>query len=71
MSDGFTPIKGKCTWWRERLVDEDAYNPRIRDELKRFMCSCFVEGMGWTFGKAELPTDCPLTRSCRYWIRHY
>lgn len=71
MADGYTPIKTKCTWWRERMLDEDAYNTRVKDDEKRLACSCFVEGLGWTFARAQVPTDCPLSRQCRYWIKHH
>lgn len=70
MSDGYSPLKGKCIWWRERLVDEDRYDPRLKDEERRLQCSCFVEGKGWTLTRAELPLDCPDAKHCRYYIRH-
>lgn len=70
MSDGFTPIKGKCTWWRERPVDEDVFETRLKEEEKRVSCSCFVEGKGWVFPRCEVPKDCPDNRHCRYYIRH-
>lgn len=70
MSSAFTPIKGKCTWWRESAIDEDTWDARIKDAEKRVQCSCFVEGLGWTYAKAELPDDCPDRRRCRYYIRH-
>lgn len=71
MSEGYTPIRGKCTWWRERAVEEDRYERRIKEEDKRFACSCFLEGEGWTYRQAEVPEDCPRSLHCRYWIRHY
>lgn len=71
MSDGYTPIRGKCTWWRESAMDDDKYATRIKEEDKRWVCSCFVEGMGWTYKKSEIPADCSLAKHCRYWIRHF
>ncbi|HSK48509.1 MAG TPA: hypothetical protein VLA05_11010 [Coriobacteriia bacterium] len=70
MSSAFAPIKGKCTWWRESPVDEDVWDPRVKDAEKRVYCSCFVEGEGWMFGRSEVPENCPQNRRCRYYIRH-
>lgn len=70
MADAYTPIKGKCTWWRERPVDEDIYDARLKEDEKRVACSCFVEGRVWTLPAGEVPEDCPLSRQCRYYIRH-
>lgn len=70
MSSGYTPVKGKCTWWRERAVDEDIWDPRLPDTERRVRCSCFIEGKGWTYEAAKLPLDCPDERHCRYYIRH-
>lgn len=69
MSDGYSPIRGKCTWWRERAVDEDIWDSRIREDAKRVTCSCFVEGNYWTFTRGEVPSDCPNQRACRYYIK--
>jgi hypothetical protein len=70
VSDGYTPIKGRCIWWRERAVEEDAYETRLKEEQKRVNCSCFVEGKGWVVPRCEVPADCPESRHCRYYIRH-
>jgi hypothetical protein len=70
VSNAFLPIKGKCTWWRERPLDDDLWDARIKHDEKRLQCSCFVEGKGWVFTHAELPHDCPDNRHCRYYIRH-
>lgn len=70
MSDGYTPIRGKCIWWRERSVLEDTYDSRLKDGERRVTCSCFVEGNVWTFTRDEVPVDCPDSRRCRYFIRH-
>lgn len=68
--DAFTPIKSKCTWWRETLDIEERHNLRIKPEDVTVTCSCFVEGYVWTHRKAEVPKDCPKARHCRYYIKH-
>ncbi len=70
MGDAYTPVKGKCTWWRETPVEEDIWDRRIKDEERRINCSCFVEGRVWTYPRAEVPIDCPENKHCRYHIRH-
>lgn len=70
VSDGFTPISGKCTWWRERAVEEDVWSPRLRAEEKRVNCSCFLEGYVWTVQRQEIASECPRNRMCKYYIRH-
>ena len=70
MGDGYTPVKGKCTWWREMAVDDDVFDTRLKDGQRRIRCSCFVEGKGWTVTRDELPGDCPDFRHCRYYIKH-
>jgi hypothetical protein len=70
VSDGYTPIAGKCTWWRERPLDEDIWAYRLNEEQKRVTCSCFVEGYVWTVERADIPLDCERSRMCKYYIRH-
>jgi hypothetical protein len=70
MGDGYTPVKGKCTWWREMAVDDDLFDTRLKEGRRRVSCSCFVEGKGWTVTRDELPADCPDARHCRYYIKH-
>lgn len=70
MADAYSPIKGKCTWWREAAVDDDIWDSRIKEHQKRVQCSCFIEGKGWTFTRGDLPAECPDSRRCRYYIRH-
>jgi len=70
MSDAYSPVKGKCTWWRERAVEDDIYDTRLKEHQKRVSCSCFVEGTAWTFARADVPSDCPDMRACRYYIKH-
>jgi len=71
MSDSFTPIRGKCMWWREAPVDEDVYDVMLREDQKRMNCSCFVEGKAWTHTRGDVPADCPENKHCRYYIRHW
>jgi len=68
--DPYAPIKGKCTWWREFPNEEDKHDVRLKEPEKRIYCSCFVEGMGWTFRRAEVPSQCPEARACRYFIKN-
>ncbi len=71
MGDAYTPLRGKCTWWREAVLGEDEWDVRLKPDEKRVVCSCFVEGKTWTFKQAEVPADCPENKHCRYYIRHY
>ncbi len=68
--DGYTPVKGKCMWWREIPDADELYNMRIKDADKLVRCMCFVEGHYWSFKRAELPEDCPEARHCRYFIKY-
>lgn len=68
--DAYTPIKGKCTWWREIPDYEDAYSIRVSESDKRVNCQCFVEGHYWTYTRKEVPQDCALARTCRYYIKN-
>lgn len=70
MEDGYSPIKGKCTWWREKAVDEDIWDTHLKEHEKRVTCSCFVEGQYWTFTRVDVPADCPDHNHCRYYIKH-
>jgi len=71
VGDAFSPIRGKCTWWREHDVDEDTWDTRLRESEKRVQCWCFVEGRTWTVTRADVPPDCPDARHCRYYIKHW
>jgi hypothetical protein len=66
--DGFTPIRGKCFYWREKLVEEDRYDTRLKKDEWRVDCTCFVEGSQWRYTITEVPANCPMHRSCRYYI---
>jgi hypothetical protein len=68
--DAYMPIKGKCTWWREIPRADDQYDIRIKSPDKLVDCSCFVEGRLWEYRTADVPSDCPESRRCRYYIKH-
>lgn len=68
--DGYTPIKGKCKWWREQLNEEDRFDPRLKPGQRRVTCTCFIEGDYWGVTVDEIPSDCPKSRMCRYYIKH-
>lgn len=70
MSDGFTPIKGKCTWWREKMREDDRWDIMLKDPERRVECTCFVEGEAWTYPAKDVPSDCPLRLHCRYYIKN-
>jgi hypothetical protein len=70
MAGEFAPVKNKCTWWRESVHEDDAFDVTIKAAAKRVRCSCSVEGRGWTFVKSEVPSDCPESRRCRYYIKN-
>jgi len=69
MVDGFSPINGKCRFWRESAEVDDQYNTSIKKEDKRVICTCFVEGDMWTMRAKETPADCPKRYHCRYYIK--
>lgn len=67
--DGFSPIPGKCFYWRERLNQEDRFDTRLKKAQWRVECTCFVEGDLWTFTVDEVPSNCPQRYHCRYYIQ--
>ena len=69
--DSFSPVRGKCVWWREIPNGEDLYDLGVKDADKRVECSCFIEGFQWTFTRLEVPIECPRNRSCRYFVKGY
>jgi len=71
LTDGFSPVRGKCLWWRERASDDDLYDVSVKHDDKRVTCSCFVEGKAWTHTMSTIPVDCSDARHCRYYIRHW
>lgn len=71
MGDAFSPIKGKCMWWREQDVDEDIHDIRLTDPERRVRCWCFVEGKVWVEQSKVVPADCPDARHCRYYIKNW
>jgi len=71
VGDAFSPIRGKCTWWREQDIDEDIWDTRLPTHAQRVDCWCFVEGRKWTITRGDVPLDCPDARHCRYHIKHW
>lgn len=71
MGDAFSAIRGKCTWWREQDVEEDLWDPQLTKDKRRVRCWCFVEGKSWTVATADVPAECPDSRHCRYYIKHW
>ncbi|HET6498887.1 MAG TPA: hypothetical protein VFH17_07545 [Coriobacteriia bacterium] len=67
--DPFSPVKGNCTWWREVMVDEDVHLTTLKQGDKRVRCTCFVEGYYWVYRSADVPSLCPRSRHCRYYIK--
>lgn len=70
MSGWYTPIKQKCTWWRESVHEDDEYDIGIKSGNRRVRCMCVIEGEGWTFIHSEVPSNCPESLRCRYYIKH-
>lgn len=68
MSSEFSPIRGKCFYWREALHGDDQFDSRIKKGDRRVQASCFVEGTQWTFTESTVPADCPDKLHCRYYI---
>ncbi|MDO8962874.1 MAG: hypothetical protein Q7W30_00090 [Coriobacteriia bacterium] len=66
---GFAPIRGKCTYWRESLNDEDRWDTSVKREDRRIACTCFVEGDQWQFTVSTTPSDCPRRYHCRYYVK--
>jgi len=66
--DGYSPIRGKCFYWREQVDDGDRYNTRVKPEDWQVECTCFVEGTRWLHTVSTVPADCPQKRHCRYYI---
>jgi hypothetical protein len=67
-NDSYSPIRGKCVWWREVPHADDTFDSRLKDSEKRVECSCFVEGFGWVFETKDVPAECPNHRACRYYV---
>ncbi|MDO9555975.1 MAG: hypothetical protein Q7J82_00100 [Coriobacteriia bacterium] len=67
--DAYSPIKGKCAFWREHLNDEDTWDTSVKKEDKRVTCTCFIEGDLWLATASTLPSDCPKRNHCRYYVR--
>ncbi len=67
--DPFSPIKGKCQYWREQANIDDTYDMSIKKPDKRVVCTCFVEGDMWVMKTSEVPSDCPKAFNCRYYVK--
>lgn len=67
--DAYSPIKGKCRFWREAPEVDDQYNTLIKKGDKRVLCTCFVEGDMWVMPVKDTPSDCPKLYKCRYYIK--
>ncbi len=70
MVDAYAPVKGKCTFWREKASIEDEFDTSVKADDKRVECSCFVEGDLWHRTRSTVPSDCPRARSCRYYVKN-
>lgn len=64
----FSPIRGKCFYWREHMHDDDIWDVRLKKGERRVQCSCFVEGTTWTYTESTTPENCPEKLHCRYYI---
>lgn len=69
--DSYSPIRGKCVWWREVEDVEDRFDINVKSADKRVDCSCFIEGFQWVFPASEVPSECPQCRGCRYYVKGY
>jgi hypothetical protein len=67
--EAYTPIKGKCRWWREQANEEDRHDTTVPKERKRVMCMCWVEGDVWYVTNATVPAECPTRFHCRYYVK--
>ena len=65
----YTPVRGKCVYWREAANMDDEYDITVKKPDKRVEGSCFVEGDLWRFTVSTAPKDCPNYLSCRYYIK--
>jgi hypothetical protein len=65
--EGLTNVRGKCTYWRERMHDDDRFDPDVKEFDKRVVCNCFIEGTVWQTTVAALG-NCPQRWRCRYYV---
>ena len=66
--EGLGAVSGKCTYWRERLHEDDRFDPDVKAADKRVTCTCFIEGTVWTSTVGTVMGDCPQRMHCRYHI---
>lgn len=67
--DAFSPIRGKCRFWREQADIDDVYDTSLKKEDKRVVCTCFIEGDMWSMPTKDVPADCPKQYKCRYYVK--
>jgi hypothetical protein len=67
----FTPVRGKCTYWRERVDEDERWDSRVKREDRKVFCSCFVEGYVWAATIDTVEADCPRRDHCRYYVKTY
>jgi hypothetical protein len=66
--EGLIAVGGKCAYWRERMHDDDRFDPDIKEQDKRVVCTCFIEGTSWQATAGTLMPDCPDRWHCRYYV---
>lgn len=66
--DAYSPIKGKCIYWREAVDPADMYDASLKPEDRHVECTCFIEGTRWLCTAGSVPSDCPERRRCRYYV---
>lgn len=67
--DAYSPVKGKCQFWRQVPNEEDRWDPTLAGGERRVLCVCWVEGDAWFVTNDTIPDDCPNRFHCRYYIR--
>jgi hypothetical protein len=67
--DPYSPVKGKCQFWRELPNEEDRYDPWLAAGEQRVMCCCWIDGDAWMVTLGTVPDDCPKQFHCRYYVK--
>lgn len=67
----FSPVSGKCVYWRERLDEEERWDWRTKPGDMRVRCTCFIDGYVWDATGDTVAADCPRRDHCRYYIKMY
>jgi len=68
--DAYSPVKGKCAFWRELPNDDDTWDHSVKKDDRRVTCTCFIDGDIWLKTVSTVPTDCPRRHKCRYYVRY-